>query len=200
MLQNMSARHDKPLAAINNNACTLGLAICRSIRGVWELVRLRIDIYMFYGSMFFSRNAYHAWYDLSDEGSECRRRRCFSGGTWELSPTCRRESMKEQQRGYKAHGAIATSAACLHCRTYPDIQECREGLVCHSRHRRHYFFILTINSAISWASLRLSGKFGIVACGRSRNDAIMSASIVGLAAIDANDGALLNLSEAEPIA
>jgi hypothetical protein len=51
-----------------------------------------------------------------------------------------------------------------------------------------YFFISIINMAMSWASLRLSGRFGIVACGRSRNEAIMSALIVSLAAISANDG------------
>src|SRR5450631_4356833 len=127
----MSTRHDEPLAAIDNNACTLDLAVCRAIGGVRELVRIRINIYMWDRSVLFSRNAYHAWYDLSDEGSECRGRRCFSGGTWELSPTYRRERMKEQHRGDEAHDVLTTSAACLHGMTYPDIQECRKDLVCY---------------------------------------------------------------------
>jgi len=56
-----------------------------------------------------------------------------------------------------------------------------------------------MNAAISWASLRLSGKFGIVACGRSRNEAIISKVTVSLAAMDGNDGALLYLPGVVPI-
>jgi hypothetical protein len=73
-------------------------------------------------------------------------------------------------------------------------------------HRSHasifagYFFISIMNRAMSWASLRVKGGFGIVACGRSRNEAITSAVIFSLAAIDANDRALWNLPDADPIA
>jgi hypothetical protein len=69
-----------------------------------------------------------------------------------------------------------------------------------SRHCGRNFFISIMNRAMSWASFRLSGGFGIVACGRNRNETIMSASIASLAAIEANDGIPRNLSVADPIA
>ena len=50
------------------------------------------------------------------------------------------------------------------------------------------FSFLIPDRAMSWASLQLSGGLGIVACGRSRNEAMISALIVSLAAIAANDG------------
>jgi hypothetical protein len=57
-----------------------------------------------------------------------------------------------------------------------------------------------MSAAISWASLRLSGKFGIVACGKSKNEAIISELIVFLAAMDAKDDALLDLPGPGPMA
>jgi hypothetical protein len=57
-----------------------------------------------------------------------------------------------------------------------------------------------MSAAISWASLGLSGKFGIVACGKSKNEAIISELIVSLAAMDAKDDALLNFPGPGPMA
>ena len=51
-----------------------------------------------------------------------------------------------------------------------------------------YFFIAIIKAAISCASLRLRGGVGMVACGKSRNDTIISEVMVSLAAMDANEG------------
>lgn len=65
---------------------------------------------------------------------------------------------------------------------------------------RRYFFISIIYAAISWASLPLSGKFGIVACGKSKKEAIISELIVSLLAMDANDDALLYLAGVVPTA
>jgi hypothetical protein len=45
-----------------------------------------------------------------------------------------------------------------------------------------------MNAAISRASSRLSGKFGMVACGKRKNDAIISAVTFFFVAMDANDG------------
>jgi hypothetical protein len=66
--------------------------------------------------------------------------------------------------------------------------------------RRCYFFIAMMNAAMSWASLRLSGKFGIVACGKRKKEAIMSEVIVSLFAMDANEDTPLNFTGADPIA
>jgi hypothetical protein len=57
-----------------------------------------------------------------------------------------------------------------------------------------------INAAMSWASLRLSGVFGIVACGKRKNEAIISEVIVSLFAMDANEVIPLKFSGADPIA
>ena len=51
-----------------------------------------------------------------------------------------------------------------------------------------------MNAAISSASLRLSDKFGIEACGNSRNETSMSEVTISLAAMDANGGAPLCLA------
>jgi len=68
------------------------------------------------------------------------------------------------------------------------------------REFRRYGFMSMMNAAISWASLRLSGTFGMVACGRRRNEAIISEVIFSLAAIVANGCARLNLAGAGPMA
>jgi hypothetical protein len=57
-----------------------------------------------------------------------------------------------------------------------------------------------INAAMSWASLRLIGKFGIVACGKRKKEAIISEVMVSLFAMDANDDTPLNFPGADPIA
>lgn len=57
-----------------------------------------------------------------------------------------------------------------------------------------------INAAMSKASLRLSGKFGIVACGKRKNEAIMSEVTVSLFAMDTNEDTPLKFPGADPIA
>lgn len=63
-----------------------------------------------------------------------------------------------------------------------------------------YFFISIMNTAMSSASLRVSRRFGIVAWGRSRNEAIMSELMGSLAAIAANEGTPRNLPDVDLIA
>jgi hypothetical protein len=63
-----------------------------------------------------------------------------------------------------------------------------------------YFFISMMNAAISRVSLRLSGGFGIVEWGISRNELIMSEVMPGFAAMAANDGARPGLPAAGPVA
>ena len=57
-----------------------------------------------------------------------------------------------------------------------------------------------MNAAMSCASLRLSGKFGIVACGISRNEAIISDVMSGRFAIDAKETMRLVLRVGAPMA
>jgi len=56
-----------------------------------------------------------------------------------------------------------------------------------------YFFIAMMYAAMSLASSRLSGAFGMVACGRRRNWAIMSTVTFFLAAMAAKEGPPLDL-------
>jgi hypothetical protein len=52
-----------------------------------------------------------------------------------------------------------------------------------------------MNAAMSCVSSRLSDKFGMDACGNSRNETIMSDVTPGLPAMAANEGTLLRLPE-----
>ena len=65
---------------------------------------------------------------------------------------------------------------------------------------RRYFFMSMINAAMSLASLPLIGKLGMVACGISKNEAIISELMFALFAIAANEGRPLVLPEAGPMA
>jgi hypothetical protein len=57
-----------------------------------------------------------------------------------------------------------------------------------------------MKDAMSAASCRPSGKFGIVACGSNRNDVIISELTSCRAAMAANGGARWNLVGAVPVA